>query len=69
MKTTIVKAGMYAEAEITTDRTGRMSVVISSGSHKIVEVELPCRTGEFKNSFIPSVKIDRTEVDIEDLKP
>jgi hypothetical protein len=61
--TKIIKAGSFFEVAITTDRSGRTSVVVSevtghnyrgSVSTTIVDVELPCKTGEFKDAFPPN---------------
>lgn len=74
--TKIIKAGVFFEVAVTVDRTGRTSVIISevkghnyrgSVSETVVDVELPCQTGESKDAFRPSVKVKNgIDVKIED---
>jgi hypothetical protein len=60
-KTKYIKAGSFYEIAVTTDRSGRTSVVITANLHlhntTIVDVELPCKTGEYKDAFPPTVKV------------
>jgi hypothetical protein len=60
--TKVIKAGSHFEIAVTTDRSGRTSVVITKNplsyqSTKVVDVELPAQTGEYKDAFPPTVKV------------
>jgi predicted ThiF/HesA family dinucleotide-utilizing enzyme len=72
MNTKYIKAGNFVEIAITTDRTGRTSIVVHDNprlyNKTIIDVELPCRTGEYQYSFKPIVKVDKSKVDVEGLK-
>ncbi len=62
MNTKIIKSGSYFEIAITTDRSGRTSIVVNDNKFPyqekpLIDVELPAKEGEFKDSFKPSVKI------------
>jgi hypothetical protein len=69
--TKIIKSGIYFEIAITTDRSGRTSIVVTDNRRNcpqpIVDVELPCKTGEYKDAFKPSVKVQKAEVEIEEV--
>ena len=57
--TKYIKSGSYFEVAITTDRSGRTSIIVHENPHLnnriIVDIELPAKTGEFKDSFKPTV--------------
>jgi hypothetical protein len=66
MHTKIIKSGIYWEIAITTDRSGRTSIVVHDNKPygaPLVDVELPARSGEFKDSFKPKVEATK-EVEI-----
>lgn len=56
-----IKSGNY-NIELTTDRSGRTSIVVKlvTGMRKktMVDVELPCTSGEFTASFAPRIVYD-----------
>lgn len=72
MNTKYIKAGNYFEVAITTDRSGRASIVIHENPHinneTIIDVELPCKTGEYKDNFKPVVRLQKAKVDVEELE-
>ena len=62
MNTKNINSGRYFRIDITTDSSGRTSIIVkenpSTMSQKtIVDVELPSKSGEFKDSFIASVEV------------
>jgi len=68
MNTRIIKSGSYFEIAITTDRSGRTSIVVNDNKFPyqdkpLVDVELPAREGQFKDAFKPLVKIGK-EVEV-----
>jgi len=71
MNTKTIKSGSQHTIDITTDRSGRTSIVIYEGfgyvnSNKIIDVELPAKSGEYKDAFKPCVKIVKG-VEIEEI--
>ena len=64
MKTQYIKAGKHYEVAITKNRQGRMSIVIYNGvgwgQKQIIDVELPCKTGEYKDAFNPTVTVNES---------
>jgi hypothetical protein len=69
--TKYIKAGNFFAIAITTDCSGRASIVVHENPHlhnkTIIDIELPCKRGEFKDAFKPSVKVTK-EIEIEQLK-
>ena len=64
MNTKIIKSGRYFEIAITTDRSGRTSIVVHNNVYPyrqkpLVDVELPAQAGEFKNAFNPTVTVSK----------
>ncbi len=66
MKTKTIKSGIHHTVDITSDRSGRMSIVVYADFKKVIDVELPPKTGEFKDVFKPCVRIFGKDVEIED---
>lgn len=72
MNTKIIKSGSYFEISITTDRSGRTSIVVHDNKFPyqdkpLVDVELPAREGQFKDAFKPIVHTTKeVETDIKD---
>lgn len=64
MNTKYIKSGTYVDIAVTTDRSGRTSIVVNGTNGLLVDVELPCKTGEYKDSFKPTVKIAK-DVEVE----
>jgi hypothetical protein len=68
METKTFKSGNY-EIELTTSKDGRTSVLIKlpSGLRKktLVDIELPCTSGEFTRSFCPRVILEKDTFDVE----
>jgi hypothetical protein len=66
MNTKYIKSGTYVDIAVTTDRSGRTSVVVTETVHSsvLVDVELPAKSGEFKDLFNPTVKVSK-EVEVE----
>lgn len=71
MNTKTIRSGIYYEIDITTDRTGRTSIVVRGESldyrnnrKTLVDVELPSKTGEYKDAFPPTVHV-REGIDVE----
>lgn len=71
MNTKYIKVGQYFEIAITTDRTGRASIVVHEYPHlhnkTIIDVELPCKMGEFKDAFKSTVKVTK-DIEVEQLR-
>jgi hypothetical protein len=68
MKTRTIKSGHHFEINITTDRSGRTSIVVHDNKFPyqetpLVDVELPAKEGQFKDSFKPIVKVAK-EVEV-----
>jgi hypothetical protein len=63
MKTKYFKSGSYIEVGITTDRSGRTSITVSENPYvdnrQIIDIELPAKEGEFKDSFKPLIKVGK----------
>lgn len=62
MKTRIIKSGRYFEINITTDVSGRTTIMIYDNKipfqqKALIEVELPAKTGEWKDNFNAIVKV------------
>jgi len=66
MNTKNIKSGTYFDIAVTTDPSGRTSIVVNNMYGCIVDVELPAQKGEFKEAFKPTVKAKK-EVEIEKL--
>jgi|GEM_PF-4741852 hypothetical protein len=68
MNTKYIKVGNHYEIALTTDRSGRTSIVVHEKPHwnnrTIIDVELPAKTGEYANSFKPTVKV-KAEIETE----
>jgi len=66
-----LKSGSHYKIAIITDNSGRTSIIVTENPHvnnrRIIDVELPAKSGEFKDSFKPTVKTKR-EIEIEELK-
>ena len=70
MNTKYIRSGIYYEIEITTDPSGRTSIIVTENPNscsrkQIVDVELPAKEGYFKDSFKSSVKIVTSKDEIE----
>jgi len=64
MNTKYIKSGTYVDIAVTTDRSGRTSIVVNGTNGLLVDVELPAKTGEFKDLFNPTVKVSK-EIEVE----
>lgn len=69
MNTKYINSGSAYEIAITTDRSGRTSIVVHEGPNspsrrQIIDVELPAKTGEWKDSFKPIVHATK-EIELE----
>jgi hypothetical protein len=69
-KTKYIKAGSHFEVAVTTDRSGRMSIVVTEKPYlhnrTIIDVELPAQTGEYANAFKPTVHKTK-DIDIKEM--
>lgn len=69
MKTREIESGIFYRTMITTSSDGRTSIVVFDDAlyKRLVDIELPCREGEYKDAFKPMVRVHK-DVEVEFLK-
>lgn len=70
MNTKYLQSGSYYEIAVSTDRSGRTSIVVTENPHlhnsPLIDIELPCKTGQHKDAFKPTVH-KKKEVEIREM--